>query len=136
MLVDIYTHFMPPQLLKSIESLGGRSGLVQRMAGTHELHDLDARFRAMDPIGDYRQIISLLNPPLETITTPVQGRDLARIANDAMAEVVLLHPDRFPAFVAALPFHDMDSNMDELRRAIAFANGGHDGLQVRAGVEI
>ena len=52
MIVDIYTHFMPPQVLKSMEGLGGRSGMVKRMAAVRELHDLDARLRAMDPLGD------------------------------------------------------------------------------------
>ncbi|MBZ5697280.1 MAG: amidohydrolase [Acidobacteriia bacterium] len=118
MIVDIYTHFMPPQVLKSIESLGGRSGMVKRMAAVRELHDLDARLRAMDALGDYRQIISLSNLSIETITTPAQGRDLARVSNDAMADMVRRHPDRFPAFVAALPLHDMDSNLEELKRAI------------------
>jgi len=118
MIVDIYTHFAPPQLLKSTESLGAGSGLMKRMASTRELHDLDARFRAMDAFGDYRQIVSLPNPPLEAITTPEQGHDLARISNDAMAEIVSRHPERFPCFVAALPFHDMDTTLTELKRAI------------------
>src|SRR6267142_1575082 len=113
MIVDIYTHIMPPQFLKSMESLGGSSGLVKRMAAVLELHNLDARFRAMDAFGDYRHVISLPNPPIEAVTTPGQGLEPARVANDAMAEMVHRHPDRLPAFVAALPFHDMESTMEE-----------------------
>jgi len=128
MIVDIYTHIVPPQLLKSLESLGQGSGLVKRMAAVHELHNLDARFRAMDAFGDYRHVISLPNPPLEAITTPVQGLDLARLSNDAMADMVRRHPDRLPAFVAALPFHDMDSTMEELKRAIETL--GARGIQI------
>ena len=105
MIVDIYTHIMPPEFLKSMEGLGASSGLVKRMSAIRELHDLDARFRAMDQFGDYRQIFSIPNPPLETVTTPAQGRDLARIANDAMADTVRRHPSRFPTFIAALPLH-------------------------------
>jgi aminocarboxymuconate-semialdehyde decarboxylase len=128
MIVDIYTHIMPPQLLKSIESLGAGSGLVKRMAAIRELHDLDARFRAMDAFGDYRHIISLPNPPLEAITTPAQGLELARISNDAMADMVRRHPGRLPAFVAALPFHDMESTLGELKRAIETL--GARGIQI------
>jgi predicted TIM-barrel fold metal-dependent hydrolase len=128
MIVDIYTHIMPPQLLKSMESLGAGTGLVKRMAGIRELHDLDARFRAMDEFGDYRQIFSIPNPPLETVTTLAQGRDLARIANDAMADMVRRHPFRFPAFIAALPLHDVDSAMQELKRAIETM--GARGIQI------
>jgi uncharacterized protein len=83
-----------------------------------ELHDLDQRFRTMDGIGDYRQIVSLPNPPLEAIANPAEALELARAANDGMAELVRRYPDRFPGFVAALPMHDPDANMAELRRAI------------------
>jgi len=128
MIVDIYTHIMPPQFLKSMERLGASSGLVERMAAIRELHDLEARFRAMDAFGDYRQIFSIPNPPLETVTTPAQGRDLARIANDSMADMVRRHPSRFPAFIAALPLHDVDSAMEEMNRAIQTL--GARGIQI------
>jgi predicted TIM-barrel fold metal-dependent hydrolase len=133
MIVDIYTHIMPPALLKSMESLGQSSGLVKRMAAIHELHDLDARFRAMDAFGDYRQIISLPNPPLEMVTTPEQGRDLARLANDAMAEMVTRHPKRLPGFVAALPFHDVESAAAEMERAVETL--GARGIQIYTNVK-
>src|SRR5258708_19329192 len=128
MIVDIYTHIMPPQLLKSMESLGASSGLVKRMAAIRELHALAARFGAMDGFGNHCQIFSIPNPPLETVTTPAQGRDLARIANDAMADTVRRHPSRFPAFIAALPLHNMDSAMEELKRAIETL--GARGIQI------
>jgi len=98
------------------------------MASIRELHDLEARFRAMDAFGDYRQIFSIPNPPLETVTTPAQGRDLARIANDSMADMVRRHPSRFPAFIAALPLHDVDSAMEEMNRAIQTL--GARGIQI------
>ena len=132
MIVDIYTHIVPPPLLKSLESLGQGSGLVKRMAAIRELHDLDARFRAMDEFGDYRHIISLPNPPLEAITTPAQGLDLARVSNDCMAEMVCRHPDRLPGFVAALPFHDMESTLEELKRAMDTL--GARGIQIYTNV--
>ena len=92
------------------------------------LHDLDARFRAMGEFGDYRQIISLPQPPIEDVTTPEQGAELARIANDAMAQLVDDHRDRFPAFVAAVGLHDSDAAMTELHRAIGEL--GARGVQV------
>ena len=54
MIVDIYTHIMPPEYMKSMEGLGSSSGLVSRMAAIRELHDLDARFRAMDEVSASR----------------------------------------------------------------------------------
>jgi len=44
--------------------------------------------------------------------------DLARAANDSMAELVQHHPDRFPAFVASLPLGDPDAAARELSRAL------------------
>ena len=38
-------------------------------------------------LGDYRQIISLPNPPLEEIAQGETAQQLARVANDAMAEL-------------------------------------------------
>jgi aminocarboxymuconate-semialdehyde decarboxylase len=43
---------------------------------------------------------------------------LARIANDEMAELVRRFPDRFAGFAAALPLCDVDAAMAELDRAI------------------
>jgi aminocarboxymuconate-semialdehyde decarboxylase len=101
-----------------MERGGPRFGLVKRLMQVRELHDLDQRFRTMDGVGDYRQIVSLPNPPIEAFATPEQSVDLARIANDAMAELARRHRDRFPAFVAALPMHDVDASMRELERAV------------------
>ena len=56
----------------------------------------------MDAIGDdYRQIISLPNPPIEDIAEGEVANNLASVANDSMAELCAKHPNRFPAFAAA-----------------------------------
>ena len=48
--------------------------------------DLDERFRMMDLFDDYVQLLSLAAPPIEALGPPDQSPELARIANDAMAE--------------------------------------------------
>ena len=119
MLVDIYTHLYPAAFHERLGRIApGLGDIGKRMQAVTQLHDLDERFRAMDPFGDYRQVVSLPNPPLEDFATPEQGLELARVGNDAMAELVEKHPDRFPAFVAALAMLDMDGTMDELHRAV------------------
>ncbi len=129
MIVDIYTHLFPKAAYERMTGMSSDLGNIgKRIANMRFLHDLDDRFREMDTYGDYRQIISLPNPPLEDVTTPAQGAEIARIANDAMAELVHRHPDRFPAFVAAIPMHDMDAAMAELDRAIG--DLGARGVQV------
>jgi aminocarboxymuconate-semialdehyde decarboxylase len=89
-----------------------------RLRSITKLFDLDARFRDMDAIGDYRQIISLPNPAIEDIAPPDVGLNLARIANDDMAELCRLYPDRFPAFAAALCLTDVEGSVAEARRAV------------------
>ena len=119
MIVDIYTHIFPTVAYEKMTAMSPDLGNIgKRIADMRFLHDLDGRFREMDAYGDYRQIISLPNPPLEDVTTPEQGTEIARIANDAMAELVEKHPDRFPAFVAAVAMHDMDGALAEIDRAI------------------
>jgi predicted TIM-barrel fold metal-dependent hydrolase len=118
MIVDIYTHILPPAVASALEKLGSGLGIAKRMKAVRDVHDFDSRFRAMDEIGEYRQIISLPNPPIEAFTTPRQAIDLARIANDGMADLVRKYPKRFPAFVAALPMHEVEPSLAEARRAI------------------
>ncbi len=119
MFIDIYTHIFPGDFFAQMAKAAPRlENIGKRMQAVTMIHDLDTRFRLMDEFGDYGHVISLPNPPLEDITEPAVGAGLARVANDAMAELVRKHPDRFPAFVAALAMHDMDATMDELHRAI------------------
>ncbi len=119
MFIDIYTHIFPGGYFARMAEAAPRlENIGKRMQSVTMIHDLDARFRLMDEFGDYGQVITLPNPPLEDITEPAVGAGLARVANDAMAELVQKHPDRFPAFVATLAMHDMDAAMDELHRAI------------------
>jgi uncharacterized protein len=117
-IVDIFTHVLPKELTGKLEKGGARFGLVKRLMEVRELHDLDLRFRGMDEIGDYRQIVALPNPPIEAFADAATGVELARIANDGMAELVRRHPDRFPGFIAALSLNDMEAAMRELERAI------------------
>jgi aminocarboxymuconate-semialdehyde decarboxylase len=82
----------------------------------------------MDAFGDYRQIISLPNPPIEDLATGEIGLNLARIGNDAMAELCARHPQRFPTFVAALSLTDVAGSVAEARRAVKELGAG--GVQI------
>ena len=73
----------------------------------------------MDKYGDdYRQIICLGAPPIETFGPPSVTTELAKIANDGMAEIVARYPDRFPGFIASLPMNSPDGLLAEARRAV------------------
>src|SRR5688572_6963624 len=107
MIVDIYTHIFPDRFFQELERGSPKLGnMGKRLRSVRKLFDLDARFRDMDEIGEYRQIISLPNPPIEDIADGKVAKNLARVANDSMAELCAKHPDRFPAFAAAVSMHD------------------------------
>jgi len=50
---------------------------------------MNYRFGVMDRFGDYRQLISMASPPVESYANPAATVDLVRIVNDEMAELVL-----------------------------------------------
>lgn len=81
------------------------------------LTDLDARWRSIEPFGDYRQILVLAVPPLEEVGPPEVAAEFARLANDEMGELVRRHPDRFAGFAAALPLNGIEESIRELDRA-------------------
>lgn len=80
--------------------------------------NLDERFRIMDRFEDYVQIICLPNPPIESLASPPLSTELAKLANDGMAELVRKYPDRFPGFIASLPMNDPEGLLKEAERAI------------------
>lgn len=117
--VDIFCHLFPERFFSEMIRVAPDLGNIgKRLRTIRKLFDLDARFSEMDAFGDYRQIISLPAPALEEIGTPATGLALARIGNDAMAELCARHPERFPAFVAAVCLTDVEGSIAELRRAV------------------
>src|SRR4051812_4201409 len=119
MIIDIYTHILPDAFFREMSRASPKlENIAARLRGVKKLFDLEARFAEMDTFGEYRQIISLPNPPLEEIAQGETAQQLSRVANDAMAELVAQHPQRFPAFVAAVSLDDIDAALKEAGRAI------------------
>lgn len=119
MIIDIATHVYPKPVIERVKRIApGFGSMGSRIEATPQLYEFDDRFRLMDEAGDYVQIISLAGPPIEEIATSEQGAEIARIANDSMAELVSRHKDRFPRFVASVSLNDMEAAMNEVHRAI------------------
>src|SRR4029453_7646590 len=128
-IVDIYCHIFPDKFFQEMNRIAPRLGnIAARLRGVKKLFDLDERFREMDQFGDYRQIISLPNPPIEDIAQGETALMLARVGNDAMAGLCERHRDRFPTFVAAVALTDVAGSVVEARRAINDLGAG--GIQV------
>src|SRR5215813_8785712 len=118
-LIDIYCHIYPEKFFEEMTKLSPQTqNLGKRLRTITKLFDLNERFREMDQFGDYRQIISLPNPPIEDIASGEAGLRLARIGNDTMADLCVRHPDRFAGFVAAVSLTDIEGSVAEAARAI------------------
>jgi predicted TIM-barrel fold metal-dependent hydrolase len=72
----------------------------------------------MDMFDEYAQIICLGSPPIEVFGPPPISTDMAKLANDGMAELVQKYPERFPGFIASLPMNDPEGLLSEANRAI------------------
>ena len=128
-LIDIYCHIYPEKFFEEMTKLSPQTqNLGKRLRTITKLFDLNERFREMDQLGLYRQIISLPNPPIEDIASGEAGLRLARIGNDAMAELCAWHPDRFAGFVAAVSRTDVEGSVAEASRAVTQL--GACGIQV------
>jgi predicted TIM-barrel fold metal-dependent hydrolase len=134
MKIDVFNHILPKPFFERLQQVIVNKGAVKRWLNIPFLHDLDVRFRMLDEFGsDYRQVLSLSAPPIESINPDRQITiDLARLANDSMADVVRGHPHRFPGFIASLPLNHPDESVAELERAVR--NLGALGVQIFSNV--
>jgi aminocarboxymuconate-semialdehyde decarboxylase len=119
MKIDIFNHIFPKSFFDKMVSIAPNAkDINKRVRNIPCIVDLDERFRIMDRFKDYVQIICLPNPPIETLGSPPISTDLAKLANDGMAELVRKYPDRFPGFIASLPMSDPEGLLKEAKRAI------------------
>ena len=80
-----------------------------------DLHD--KRLRLMDQHGMAMMILSLNAPAVQAIPDVKRANEIARKANDYLAEQVRKRPDRFQA-LAALPMQDPELAAKELQRCV------------------
>jgi predicted TIM-barrel fold metal-dependent hydrolase len=132
--IDVFNHIFPKPFFERLQEVVVNKGAVKRWLNIPFLYDLNVRFRKLEEFGpDYRQILSLSAPPIESINPDrAITLDLARLANDSMADLVRAHPQRFPGFIASLPLNDPDASVAELERAVTSL--GALGVQVFSNV--
>jgi aminocarboxymuconate-semialdehyde decarboxylase len=129
--VDAFNHFFPRKLWEAmLEASGAARDIGKRMRGIPCIYDLDARLRLVDSFENYTQVISLGMPPLESLGTPSEVEDFAKIGNDGMADLVQRYPDRFAGFLASLPMNSTNA-AHEAERAFDI---GANGLQIHTNI--
>ena len=115
--IDAYSHIVPPKYKEVLAKIAPED-CSQKVSPVLPLYDLEHRFRIMDRYEGLVQVLTLAWPPIEKIADSEKAVDLAKLANDEMAELVLKYPDRFVAAVACLPMNNMDAALKEVDRAI------------------
>ena len=130
--VDIFPHIFPKAFFDRMKELAERNpalaGQIKRWLNIPVLWDLDARLAMMKRFKGYSQILTLSLPAIEFLAGPEESPELARIANDGMAQIVARHPEQFPAFVASLPMNNVAASLQEMDRAIGEL--GAKGVQI------
>jgi predicted TIM-barrel fold metal-dependent hydrolase len=115
--IDAYAHIVPPRYMKALYKVAPEMH-DQQILPSPSLYDLEARFRIMDKYEPIRQVLTLGRIPVEHAAKPAKAAELARMADDEMAELVLKYPDRFVAALATLAMNDIDAALKETERAI------------------
>ncbi|MFY9573112.1 MAG: amidohydrolase family protein [Blastocatellia bacterium] len=130
MKIDLHTHYYPAsffQMLRDIPSEfsfatdpTGRTIITHRGARffgvTAPMSDPDKRLADMDRVGIDVEVISLSTPNI-FFADETRQPEVARILNDAYAELIARYPDRFKGF-ASIPMDVPGAAIDELHRAI------------------
>ena len=106
-------------------ALEGTLGDSRNFVGPETWRDLrarlldvqDIRLREMDDNGIEMMLLSLNSPAVQAVTDPKVAAEVARRANDILAEEISKRPDRFNGF-AALPMQDPDFASLELERCV------------------
>jgi aminocarboxymuconate-semialdehyde decarboxylase len=128
---DLHTHFYPPIYFDKIRELPSEFSFGQSPSGqtiityrgarffgvTPAMTDVGKRLEDMDRVGIDVEVVSLSTPNVFFAGAQHQP-EIARMVNDAYAELIAQHPTRFKGF-ASIPMDDPDAALNELQRAIS-----------------
>lgn len=114
--IALEEHFAIDQTVIDSEQMEGGTGAWSKIR-ERLLDTQDLRLAEMDRSGIELAILSLNAPTIQAITDKAEAIDLARKANDALAEKIAKRPDRFAGF-AALPMQDPEAASQELVRCV------------------
>jgi predicted TIM-barrel fold metal-dependent hydrolase len=120
-IIDVFAHVLTPRYLRERNARAGArfdTQYARYWRANPGLTDLDIRFRVMDRYPEVIQILTEAGPNVESVVSPADASECARIANDEMAELVAKHPTRFVTACACLPMSDVEATLAEMDRAI------------------
>jgi len=126
--IDFHNHYYPPEYLEALRSGPSRIQVSQDGEGNPVLsypgdynvavrghREIGFRQEVLDQEGVDRQVLTLTSPGTH-LDPPSRSVALARVVNDALAEVAAKRGKRFSA-LATLPMNDPEAAEKELARA-------------------
>ncbi len=127
---DLHTHYYPQAFFRLIEEVGGDFSFATDPTGrtiirfrgsrffgiTPPMTDPARRLEDMDRVGIDVEVLSLSTPNVY-FAPPERQAEVARLVNDAYAELIAREPARFKGF-ASIPMDDPDAALRELDRAL------------------
>jgi aminocarboxymuconate-semialdehyde decarboxylase len=128
--LDIHTHYYTPGFFQKIREAGGQFSFATDPTGrsiityngarffgvTPPMTDVSKRIEDMDRVGIDVEVLSLSTP--NVFFTDAKGQpDVARMMNDAYADLIARYPKRFKGF-ASIPMDSPDAALSELHRAV------------------
>jgi predicted TIM-barrel fold metal-dependent hydrolase len=128
--IDVFPHIFPKSFYERMQTVSEAASkyMQRRVRDMPMLVDVDMRIRLMDEYPGYQQVLTAAGPGIETFCDPNISPELARVANDGMAELCVKYPDRFLGFAASLPMNNMDASLQEVDRVMTKL--GSRGVQI------
>src|SRR5215471_18056903 len=128
--IDIHTHYYPERYFQAIHELPSEFSFDKSPTGQTIIKYRGARFFGitppmtcvaqrladMDRVGIDVEVVSLSTPNV-FFTDEKHQPEIARMVNDAYAELITKHPKRFKGF-ASIPMDVPEAALAELHRAI------------------
>jgi aminocarboxymuconate-semialdehyde decarboxylase len=127
---DLHTHYYTQKYFERIRELPSEFSFAQSPTGqtiitfrgarffgvTQPMTDVAKRIEDMDRVGIDTEVVSLSTPNV-FFTSGEHQSGVARLINDAYADLIASHPKRFKGF-ASIPMDAPDEALKELHRAI------------------
>ena len=113
--IGLEEHFAIPETLQDSAGFLADESWTELSARLIDIQE--RRLREMDDNGMEMMILSLNAPAIQAIPNRAKAIEMAKRANDFLAEQVALRPNRFQGF-AALPMQDPDAATQELERCM------------------
>ena len=117
--IDVFCHWLPIEYYRKVKEVTtAPMHMLDRASTIPIMTNIQDRLAFMNQFPGYRQILSLVSPPIEFVADSSITPALAKIANENMAGLISKHPGHFLGFIASLPMNNLSALLRETEHAI------------------